>query len=139
MFCVNCGKENDDGVVFCSNCGRPPKGVAVQRNTFPLTNFTAFAIFMVIMFSDDPYGGFVLWAIASIVGAFGLYKLIKWKRSGFWINGIFWFIFVGRFLIDGFEAQIIGSLLIAAVFMAILFGVLQLKNSDNKSTWKQLE
>ena len=42
MFCVNCGKENDDGVVFCSSCGKPPKGVAVsQRNTYPLTNFTA--------------------------------------------------------------------------------------------------
>lgn len=45
MFCVNCGTENDDGVVFCSNCGKSPKEVVVnqqnQSSGYPLTKFLA--------------------------------------------------------------------------------------------------
>jgi len=29
MYCQNCGKENDDGVVFCSQCGKSPHAVTV--------------------------------------------------------------------------------------------------------------
>jgi len=39
MYCRNCGKENDDGVAFCSLCGKSPNEVAVTDKD-PKAGFT---------------------------------------------------------------------------------------------------
>ena len=35
MFCPHCGKENEDGAVFCGECGKSMKAIAVKsvKNT----------------------------------------------------------------------------------------------------------
>jgi len=41
MYCSNCGKENDDGVAFCSQCGKSPTGMAVaDKEPMMVTGFT---------------------------------------------------------------------------------------------------
>ena len=57
MYCSNCGRENDDGVVFCSHCGKSPHEVAVKgSNTELAINWTiglvrrCFRLVFVVMF-----------------------------------------------------------------------------------------
>lgn len=35
MFCVKCGKEVEDGVLFCPNCGTAVQGVKVKDSEMP--------------------------------------------------------------------------------------------------------
>jgi len=44
MYCANCGAENDDGVAFCSKCGKSPIGdttIVNQQSGYFLSNLTA--------------------------------------------------------------------------------------------------
>jgi len=97
MFCANCGTKNDDDVVYCSNCGKSPKGdtfASNQQSTFPLTNFTAraFKIWFEIILWINLVGGIIGGGIAGKqIG-----ELIQKDLTflGIIIGGIYSFVFI---------------------------------------------
>ena len=87
MFCANCGTENDDGVTFCSNCGKSTNGEAnssikenAQVDAGGILGFTknAFRGFM----------GFILWinlivfTVGGGIGGYWLGRLINYREGG---------------------------------------------------------
>jgi hypothetical protein len=94
MICVNCGTENDDGVAFCSNCGKSPNAVALkvvnQQNSYPLSNLTA-NLFRVLF-------EIILWIIliGGFVGGGILFYNINsdWKFWGIVLGGIISFVII---------------------------------------------
>ena len=93
MNCINCGTANDDGAVFCSNCGKSPNEVVRNQqsgrgsSSYPLSNFTA------KLFS-------------------GLFEIILWiiLVGGFVVGGYF----------EGFRGAVLGG--IAGFLIIILTG-----------------
>ena len=71
MYCSNCGKENDDGVAFCSQCGKSPKVAVKGSNTELAITLTiglvqgCFRLVFVIMFWLTVIGGMVSGAKAA--------------------------------------------------------------------------
>ena len=68
MNCINCGTANDDGAVFCSNCGKSPNAVVRNHQSggsgsggYPLSNFTAksFSVLFEIVLWVILIGGFI--------------------------------------------------------------------------------
>ena len=93
MNCRNCGTANDDGAVFCSNCGKSPN--AVVRNQpigssdgYPLSNLTAkmFPVLFEIILWIILIGGFIG---GSILGS-----ALSHTFSGMILGGIVGFIIV---------------------------------------------
>jgi len=64
MYCANCGAENDDGVAFCSKCGKSPTEDTIivnQHSGYFLSNLTAklFSLLFEISLWITLFGGFI--------------------------------------------------------------------------------
>ena len=87
MFCANCGKENDDGVVFCAHCGKSTTG---DSNNFVKINTQA-DVGGILGFTKDAFRGFmgfILWinlivlAIGGGIGGYWIGRLINYREGG---------------------------------------------------------
>jgi len=72
MFCANCGTNVNEDVIFCPNCGKSPKGIAINesnqvkpQHNFPLFNLTKrlFGLFFEISL-------WLILIIGTVLGAF---------------------------------------------------------------------
>jgi len=89
MFCANCGTENDDGVVFCSNCGKSPKGdISSNRSVNTNDQVDAGGILGFTKNAFRGFMGFILWinlivlAIGGGIGGYWIGRLINYREGG---------------------------------------------------------
>jgi hypothetical protein len=67
MFCANCGTENDDGVAFCSKCGKSPNEVVVKNEEKKMENYPLINLSSKLFY---PMFELVLW-LFLIIGTVG--------------------------------------------------------------------
>jgi len=97
MYCANCGAENDDGVAFCSKCGKSPTGDTIivnQHSGYFLSNLTAklFSLLFEINLWITLIGGFVVGGILGKTLASYSYDNADYIFIGTILGGIAGFI-----------------------------------------------
>jgi hypothetical protein len=99
MYCIHCGTKNDDGVAFCSKCGKSPDEVVIKNeerkmSDYPLINLSSKLFY--------PMFELVLWLfliIGTVVGGIAGYfigQLISHGDGG--ITGAILGVIIGFFL-----------------------------------------
>jgi hypothetical protein len=158
MFCAHCGAkigENGEAAVW-QQMPQKPAGVRLLRHGF--TSFILWAnlilsviggiFFILIIVCSDDLEGFameynfenafsvVLFAGLCVLNAYSFYKIIKWKKDGFyWLMGVNF----AASVVNVFNMGIIYTLIINGIGVLIVFGVLHIHNSYNaQTTWEQL-
>lgn len=164
MFCTSCGKQLQDTQNFCTGCGKQ-----VQRNIPSVTptqserpqdiqqsvpfqqqvasdiktrhGFTSFWLWLgivgnVIVGFLSIYTNDYLIGVSSLVTAFIIYLIVKWKKWAFYALCVD--IFISIFIYSS-EFPIEGIIISSILQIVIIWAVLQLRNAQGVSAWKQLE
>jgi len=134
MFCENCGTENDDGVVFCSNCGKSLKGdVNSNRSVNANDQVNAGGI---LGFTKNAFRGFmgfilwvslIVWTIGGGIGGYYIGRLISYREGGG--TGAFLGVIIG--LIIGLISDIILGGFVATI-INIDVNIKNINNSINE-------
>jgi len=99
MFCANCGAENDDGVAFCSKCGKSPNGVVVKNEekkmeNYPLINLSSKLFYP--MFELALWLFLIIGTISGGIAGYWIGRLISYGDGGG--AGAFLGVIIGFFL-----------------------------------------
>ena len=169
MFCNNCGKKLPEGSFFCDNCGTRQvsdqmvfDNSKLKNNIIPPTVKTRdeFAtIFLwvilyifgiagvILLILPNPFESmyFKLYGLLLFAGAVCIFFILKWHKWAFYclgICGITGGILTGALYNDislDFEKGFITGIIVVFIFIAIVFGILQIKNRHEVSTWMQMK
>ena len=165
ICCVKCGVGAPEGSQFCNACGAkqgkngPFSGGArngqqaekIRDEFASIFLWGALYIFGIsggaILMFPNPFGFMIFnfYGGLLVATAVCVFFILRWRKKAFYclfamavaaglITGLF-FTDLGMEFGNGF---ILGGF-IMVVFIAILFGVLQIRNRFDKSTWAQLE
>ena len=72
MFCVNCGKEIQDGVAFCPECGTTQQGTATHISNAGYSNFSNQPVVQKVPYNTMSIIGLVISAISLLLNFWGL-------------------------------------------------------------------
>jgi hypothetical protein len=101
MFCANCGAENDDGVAFCSLCGKSPNEVVVKNEekkmeNYPLINLSSKLFYQ--MFELVLWLFLIIGTVGGGIAGFWIGKLISGYYNDKGSVGAFLGVIIGFFL-----------------------------------------
>ena len=168
MYCGDCGTNLPDGSSFCCNCGKKQGVPAVINNSFrhgqllpPIERtrdeFTTIFLWVVLYLFGITGAALIVLTIPlktmffklygglALTGAVCIFFILRWYK---WALFCLFAVALAAGFITAFLYSNSGlnywngftvGIFIVLLFMAVVFGILQIRNKSGKSTWSQMK